>query len=219
MQYKYGRYGIENLMLYITITMLAVFLAQMLLQIAIIDFLSFNSAYILQGQVWRVITFIFVPVVGTHPIFILLMLYVYYFLGNSLEGEWGKFSFTLYYLIGIICAVIGGFIVGTTSNQYLNLSLLLAFAQLFPNMEFRLFFLIPVKVKYIGYVMWILYALALVYALVNLDLPLLAALLAALLNFFLFFGQDIIGRFSNWMKYRGRRRQFRQNKRRYPNQW
>ena len=219
MQYKYGRrYGIENLMLYITITMLAVYLAEALLGIPAFGFLMFHRGLIFQGEIWRIITFIFLPL-PANPIWVLLSLYIYYFMGNSLEGEWGKFSFTLYYAFGIIGAIIAGFLTGATSNYYLNLSLLLAFAQLFPDTEFRIFFLFPVKVKYIGYVMWIIYGLVLIFALITLNLPQVAAILAALLNFFLFFGGDIHGKLKNWLKYRSRRRQFKNDRKRYPNQW
>jgi len=218
MQYKYGRYGIDNLMLYIAVTMLAVFLAEMLLPVPATSFLAFSRSLILEGQVWRVLTFIFIPM-PTHPLFLLVSLAVYYFLGRSLEDQWGRFSFTLYYVFGIIGAIIAGFLTGSVSNYYLNLSLLLAFASLFPNAEFRLFFLIPVKVKYIGYVLWIFYALALIIALISLNLAAVAALIASLANFFLFFGEELLERFRNWKKYRSRRQQFRRDKNRYNDRW
>jgi membrane associated rhomboid family serine protease len=149
----------------------------------------------------------------------LLSLYVYYFLGSSLEQQWGRFSFTVYYALGILGAILAGFITGVATNTYLNLSLLLAFAQLFPDVEFRIFFLIPVKVKYIGYVSWILYALALFAALINLDWPQAAAILASLLNFFLFFGPDILDNLRQWVKYSGRRRQWRRDVRGNRDRW
>jgi len=218
MQYKYRNYGIENLMMYITITMLAVYLAQTLLDIPVVGFIFFDRGLILQGEVWRVITFVFQPL-NSNPIWLFISLYVYYFLGTSLEREWGTFSFNIYYFIGILGAIIAGFLVGTATNLFINTALLLAFAQLFPDTEFRLFFLIPVKVKYIGYATWIIYGISLIVALVSLDFPMVAAILASLANFFVFFGGDISGKLRTWLKYRGRRRQFKKDKRRYPNQW
>ena len=218
MQYKYGRYGIENLMMYITVTMLAVFLSEMLLRIPASQYLYFDRALILRGQIWRTLTFIFLPL-NSSPLFILLTLYVYYFLGNALEGQWGKFQFTLYYAIGILGAILSGFLTGYATNTYLNLSLLLAFAQLFPDVEFRIFFLVPVKVKYIGYVNWILYGISLLFALFHLDLPQIAAILASLLNFFLFFGPDVRDNLARWLKYSGRRRQFKRDTRDYRDRW
>jgi hypothetical protein len=210
LQYKYSGCGIENLMMYITITMLAVYLAREMFAVPTFEYMSFHRGAILQGQIWRVLTFVFLPV-RDNPFMVFLFLYVYYFMGRALENEWGTFSFNVFYLFGIIGAIIGGFITGFTTNYYLNMSILLAFAYLFPNMEFRIFFLIPVKVKYIGYVMWILYAIALFQAIIHLHLPNIVAILAALINFFIFFGPDIYSQYLTWQKYRGRRRQFRQS--------
>ena len=211
LQYKYGRYGIENLMMYIVVTMLAVYLAEMILGVPASWYMFFHRGLILQGQVWRIISFVFLPVGGGNPFMVFLMLYVFYFLGRTLENEWGTFSFNVYYLFGVIGAIIAGFLAGAVNNQYIYMSILLAFAYLFPNMEFRLFFLIPVKVKYIGYVMWILYAIDLFFALINFSLSNILALIASLVNFFIFFGPDIYSQYLTWKKYQGRRRQFRES--------
>ena len=216
MQYKYSRYGIENLMMYVTVTMLAVFLAESLLQIPASIYLSFDRSLIFKGQVWRLLSFIFEPPNST-PLFMLFALYMYYFFGGSLENEWGTFSFNIYYALGVIGAIIGGLITGYTGNAYLNLSLMLAFAQLFPDMELRLFFLIPVKIKYIGYATWIIYAIALLSSLINLDWPEALAIIMALVNFFIFFGNDFIRRLRDWRRYSGRRRQFKRDVRQNPN--
>jgi hypothetical protein len=174
-------------------------------------YMNFHRGLILEGQIWRIITFLFLPIGGGNPFLVLLSLYVFYFLGNTLENEWGAFSFSMYYAFGIAGAIIAGFISGVGNNQYIYMSILLAFAQLFPNMEFRMFFLIPIKVKYIGYVTWILYGLGLLAAIAAFDLPEVAAILVSLINFFLFFGPDLYSSFLTWNKYRGRRRQFRQS--------
>ena len=216
MQYKYSRYGVENLMMYVTVTMLAVYLAEMLLQMPATEYLAFSRPLIFQGQVWRILTFIFQPPAST-PIFILFALYMYYFFGGSLENEWGTFSFNIYYVLGILGAIIGGFITGYTNNFYLNLSLMLAFAQLFPDMELRIFFLIPVKIKYIGYATWIIYALALLFALTHFDWSEAVAIIMALVNFFIFFGENFINRMRENVRYRGRRRQFKRDIRQNPN--
>ena len=212
LQYKYSRYGIENLMMYIVIVMLAVYLAQMMQIVPMAyAYIYFDRGLILSGQIWRVLTFIFMPIAADSTFFMLIALYMFYYLGNALEREWGTFRFNIYFLFGVLGAIIAGFITRIGTNQYIYMSILLAFAQLFPNMELRLFFLIPVKVKYIGYVTLIIYGMSLLGALINLDYMTMAAIIASLANFFIFFGPDIHSRFLTWKKYYGRRRDFRQN--------
>lgn len=214
MQYKYSRFGIENLMLYITITMLAVFLSELLFKIPAVAYLHFNRALILRGQVWRLFTWVFLP--PSNQLFlIILSLYVFYSIGNALESQWGKFSFSLYYLIGIIGTIIAGFIGGVATNSYLNTSLLLAFAQLFPDMQFLLFFLVPIKAKYIGYVSLIFYAISMIYALINLNFAEAIAIVASLLNFLIFFGPDMFDNFRQWLQNRKASKAWRNSNNRF----
>jgi len=183
---RIGRHYIPNLMRYLTLAMLGVFILEYLpLRRSAWQLLYFNRDLILQGQVWRLITFIFLPPTG-NPFWILFSLYFYYFLGDSLENHWGGARFNLYYLIGIIGSVISGFLTGYTTNEYLNLSLLLAFAVLYPEMEFTLFFILPVKVKWIGGA-WAIY---LIYQLITQPMTYKLALILSLLPFVLFFGKQ-----------------------------
>jgi len=216
MQYKYSRYGIENLMMYVTVTMLAVYLADLLLNIPAMEYISFSRAHIFDGQVWRLLSFVFTPP-SDSPIFLFFALYMYYFFGTALENEWGTFSFNIYYLLGILGAIVGGLLTGFSSNSYLNLSLMLAFAQLAPNLELRIFFMIPVKIKYIGYATWIIYAIGFLFSLVMRDWAGAVAVLMSMINFFIFFGEDIIKRFREWQRYGKRRRQFKRDVRQNPN--
>jgi membrane associated rhomboid family serine protease len=197
-------------MLYISITMLTVFLADMLLGVGLSGWLTFNRDLIFSGQVWRIITFIFLPP-ASQPIFILFTLYFYYFIGGALENEWGPSRFTFYYLCGVIGNIVAGMIAGSASNIYLNMSLFLAFAQLYPEHQIMLFFILPVKIKYIAYVDWALYGIALLFAIIRMDLSGCLSIAASLLNFFLFFGPDLMDKFNNWRRYRGRRKDFKRN--------
>ncbi|WRS27236.1 rhomboid family intramembrane serine protease [Oscillospiraceae bacterium MB08-C2-2] len=209
---KWGRYGIDSLMIYVTVTMLAIYLTQWILNIPIYQYLYFSRPLILSGQIWRVVTFLFLPPVSSSFLLVLISLYFFYFIGNSLEDTWGRFYFTVYYLLGAVGAIIAGFISGIGDNTYLNLSLFLAFAQLFPDFEVRVFFLFPLKVKYLAYLDWGLFALSFIFG----GWSSRAAILMSMVHFFVFFGPDIWRRFQTRRKYGPARRKFRQQNRDNP---
>ena len=208
---KYGRYAIPNLMLYLTATMLAVFLFDSIMStrgIALSDYLYLSRALVFQGQIWRLITFLVVPV-SSGLFWVLITLFFYYFIGTALESQWNTFYFNAYFILGALGAIIASMITGTGTNTYVYSSLLLAYAQLFPDSEFTLFFLIPIKARYIGYATWILYALALIGAVLVANWSGCMALIASLINFFIFFGPTFLGDFRNHMQFRNRRREFK----------
>lgn len=153
---KYGRYAIHNLMYYIIILYIVGYLVDMLNPGFFYSYLSLNVEAILHGQVWRLVTFLAQPM-DTSLIFLVFALHLYYMIGQHLEAQWGTFRFNLYFFAGVLFHIIAAFVVyfvtgvsmpiGTT---YLNLSLFFAFAAIYPNVEFLLFFIIPVKVKYLA---------------------------------------------------------------------
>lgn len=201
---RFGRFGIPNLMMYITSTILVLSLVEMFGGVPIHRWLSFDRALILRGQVWRLITFLFVDNSGS-LFSLILMLYFYYWIGTRLEYAWGEFQFTLYYLLGAVGAILGGFLTGYSSATYLNLSIFLAYAALFPDEEIFFMMFLPIKVK------WLAWLDGAVFAAVLLFRPLsgkLAALLA-LGNFALFFWPYISGTVRNYFKYRKVRDNFR----------
>jgi membrane associated rhomboid family serine protease len=202
-------------MIYITGTMLAVYMAENLTRLPISNLLYFSRELILQGQVWRLVTFIFLPPRNGMILWVLLALYFYYFIGNSLESVWGKTRFTMYYLCGAIGAMLAGFITGFGENMYLNLSMFLAFAALFPNHEIMLFFVLPIKVKYLAY----LDAAMLLFSFIASDWPGRAAILASLLNLLLFFGDNFIKWIKDWKRYGINRMNFRRNAKNYRDYW
>ena len=188
---KMGRFYISGLMKIIVFGMAGVFLLDLFFSRSVTasDLLSFNKALILQGQVWRLVTFVFIPE-GTSPSFIFFTLYFYYLIGTALENRWGSRRFNLYYLIGILGADLGGMLTGYGTSHYLNLSLFLAFACLYPDFEILLFFVLPVKIKYIAY----LDAAYLAYRLFFLSWAGRGSVLLSFLPFFLFFGEDLFFR-------------------------
>ena len=185
---KLGRWYIPGLMKYICFGMAGIYVLDLIFAsrgVSASVFLMFNRDLILRGQIWRLISFVLIPPASS-PITILFALYFYYFLGTALENRWGSRRFNLYYLIGIVGADIGGMILGYNTNLYLNLSLFLSFACLYPDAEMLLFFILPVKARYIGYVD----AAFLIYLFITGSWPMRLNLVASLLPFILFFGRD-----------------------------
>ena len=190
---KHPRLGIPRLMLYIVIGNIVVFFFNTFSMGTFSAMLDFSRPLILQGQVWRLFTFIFVPMY-TDPrdvLFLALSLYFYYFIGSVLEQEWGSTKFTLFYFMGVLFNIAAGFVVGVTTMHYVNLSLIFAFATLYPDMRFLLFFIIPVKIKWLAWLdaAWFVVDI-LQFSLVGLY-PLILLPAVAFLNYFLFFWSDI----------------------------
>lgn len=193
-----SKIAVDNLMLIIIGAMAIVYVAGTVYpELAIM--LSFDRAAILQGQVWRVITFVFIYS-GT-PLNMLLFAYFYWWIGSTLEASWGRDKFCTYYYVGVIALIAAGFICGYSTAAYLNLSLFFAFAMLAPDQEVLLFFIIPVKVKWLAWIdaAYFLYMFIFGGALTRVIIA------ATLLNFFLFFHDDFIRRtklFIQDMKWR-----------------
>ena len=168
--------------------------------------LFFDRTAILHGQIWRIVSFVFLPE-SLNPISMLFWLYLYWMLGSSLESYWGGFRFNVYYFSGVIFAIIAGFITGYVTNQYLNLSLFLAIAILNPNMQLLLFFFIPVKMKWLGW----LYAALLLYNFIFNGWNTRIVIVISLLNIALFFGGDFYRKIRDRFRYRKVRKNFKNN--------
>lgn len=185
---KFGHLAIRGLMLYIVALNLAVFL------LALVDpsgnltgKLALVPSQVFKGEVWRLITYIFIPP-SASVLWILFTLYFYYLIGTSLEHEWGSFRFNVYYFVGMIGTTCAAFITGGQATAvYLNLSLFLAFASLYPNYEILLFFLVPVKMKYLAWLNWLFIA----YTVVFQPIPMKIAAIVSIINYFVFFGTEL----------------------------
>ena len=187
--YKKRNKGIPNLMLYIALgTALVYIMSQMSGNYLLYNLLVFNRQLILRGQIWRLFTY---PL--TYRIDNLMLmavsLFCYYSLGRAMESIWGTLRFNLFYFTGVVlmdiyCMIFGG----TASVTYLNLSLFLSYATLFPDAQFLLFFIIPVKA-------WIFALFDLAIVLVDLVIypfPYNLFSVISLANYFLFFGKDVV---------------------------
>lgn len=205
LEYKYGRRAIPHLMYMLSGVMLAVYLLDLFLPGAPVQsLLALDMGLVAQGQIWRLITFIFLPP-SSSPLWILFNLYFYCLLGNALESEWGSFRFNVFYLCGIIGTILAAVITGYGTNHFLNLSLFLAFAALYPDFELLLFFFIPIKVKYLALIDLVYYAGALVFGTWSSR----AAIVMSLLNVVLFFGGDFLRGLKQRAGYWKTRRNFR----------
>jgi membrane associated rhomboid family serine protease len=136
-----------------------------------------------QGELWRLVTYIFIPQTSS-AFWVFFLLLFMWFLATALEEHWGALKLNVFYLVGMIgCTIAAFFFGGGSSNTFLNLSLFFAFATIAPNYEIFLFFILRVRVKYIA---WVLAGmLALQFAL--LPLPAKMAMAASLANYLLFF--------------------------------
>lgn len=211
---RHPRWGIPGLMRYIIIGNVLIYLLDAFsLQGGAVatSLFCFDSAAILSGQVWRIVTFLFIPAFRSNLFFFAIALYFYYFIGTALEREWGANRFTIFYLFGALMNLILGFVTGAASMSYVNLSLFFAFATLYPDLQVLLFFLIPVKVKWLAWFNAAFFVLSIVRYLMAGKLLLALLPVVAILNYLLFFAGDISGFLS-----RGRQRTGWQRARRGP---
>ena len=169
------RFGIPNLMRVIVIGNVAVYVLMLLTQANdanALSFLTFNLNALLHGEVWRLVTFVFVPAYSS-PFALLISLYFYYWIGSTLERQWGTAKFNLYYISGALLTVLGVVLASLiTGNPYLtaagtgyvNLSMFFAFAFLFPDTTVLLFFILPVRMKWLAYLDGALFAFDIIKA-------------------------------------------------------
>ena len=208
LEYKFGRICIPNLMLYIVIAIGAAYIVNLCVpNIYLPYYMIFSRELIFAGEWWRIITWIFMPD-DINPVFLILSLYFYYFIGMGLEHRWGSFKFNIYYLFGILFTIAGGFISGATTNMWLNYSLFFAFAVLYPDMEVRLFFIIPVKMKWLALLDLVFFVVYLVIGTVFDRV----AILVSMLNFFLFFYQDFGRMIKNQIYYFKHKQKYKNNR-------
>ena len=204
---KLRRYTIPNLMKYITIGQGLVYILMYVwptLGYTVRSMISLSRSAILRGQIWRLVTFVFDPP-SSSPIFVLFALYFYYMIGTGLELRWGKVRFNLYYGVGMLCAVIACLLTGYADNTYLNLSLFLAYAAMFPNEEVYLFGILPLKMKILALIDVLLYLRAFIVG----GASARVTIVLCLLNVFLFLGGDLIQTIRRESQYWKTRRNFR----------
>ena len=197
---KFSKYAVSNLTMYLIFGYVAGYVISRLAP-GILNYLILDPYQVLHGQVWRLVTWVLVPPSTQGVLFYAIMMLFYYQLGMNLEHTWGVFRYNVYIFGGILYTVIGavftwlimsmygnaeimGVLVGTqVSTYYICMSIFLAFAVCYPNMQVMLYFIIPIKMKWMAYV----YALLMVLDLIQSTWPRRIVMVMSLLNFGIFF--------------------------------
>ncbi len=147
--------------------------------------LELDPNRVMHGEVWRLISYLFIPPT-MHPIFLFFALYFLWIMSDGLEQEWGAFRLNVFYVCGMIATTVVAFFItrNSVTNTFLNLSIFLAFATVLPDFEVLLFFILPVKVKWLG----LLSAAFIVIEIVLSPYPACLVPVVSLANYLLFFG-------------------------------
>ncbi|MDD6660931.1 MAG: hypothetical protein PUE72_04250 [Lachnospiraceae bacterium] len=215
MERKYGRYAIRNLPMIMVVLYVVGYVIELFLPSALSLF-QLEPYDILHGQIWRLVTWVIIPP-SSLDIFTIIMLYFYFSLGRTLEQTWGAFRFNLYIFSGMFFTAVGAFILygalyAMTGSQvygignffstyYINMSIFLAFALTYPDLQVMLYFLIPIRIKWMG----LLYGVLILADLVRGNWASRVAIIASLFNFIVFY--LISGRLNRFSPHQVHRRQ------------
>lgn len=204
---KLRRYAIRDLMKIIVFgqgILYALMMVMPTLGYRLYRLMTLTRSGLFAGQIWRLVTFVFVPP-SSSPIFVVFSLYFYYMIGSALESRWGKVKFNLYYLIGMLAAVIACLLTGYASNTFLNLSLFFAYAVMYPDAEVLLFMILPIKMKYLALIDAALYLHQFIVGSASTRIT----IVLCLANVFLFLGGDLIQTIRRESRYWKTRYNFR----------
>ena len=212
---KYGRYAIQNLPMIMVVLYVAGYVIDLFFP-STLSLFQLEPYDILHGQIWRLVTWVIIPP-SSLDIFTIIMLYFYFSLGRTLEQTWGAFRFNLYIFSGMFFTAAGAFILygalyAMTGSQvygignffstyYINMSIFLAFALTYPDLQVMLYFLIPIRIKWMG----LLYGILILADLVRGNWASRVAIIASLFNFIIFY--LISGRLDRFSPHQIHRRQ------------
>lgn len=209
LRWKLERYAIPNLTLYLIIGYGIGYL-MLLLAPAAYYYMMLDPFLVLRGQIWRLVTWVLIPPDTSNLFFVLIMLYLYYSLGNLLERIWGTYKYNVYIFSGILFSVLGAFVLwlystlvgaqylmpgiymlangqivnfGQVSTYYINMGIFLACAASIPDVQVLLMFLFPIKVKWLG----ILYGAMLIVQCIQGGIVTWIVSVFSLLNFLILF--------------------------------
>lgn len=194
-------FGIPNLMLYIVIGNVGVYLFSRFSPAGanLYHLLAFHLSGVMHGQIWRLISFVFIPNVGS-AFSLLISCYFYYWIGSVLERQWGTAKFTVYYVSGMILAMVGTAILSLIygnpliplyGTYYINLAMFFAFAVLYPETQVLLFFIIPIRMKILAIIDACLFAYDIFFYIVQGNFAGAIVPILALMNFAIFFWPEI----------------------------
>lgn len=206
LEQKYGKYGgINNLTLYVIICYVIGYIIS-IVNSGLLTWFTLNPEKILHGQIWRLVTWIFLPPSNGGVFwFVIAILFLYYPIGTSLEHTWGSLRYTIYIASGMVFTIIGAFALyliavygmgydGVSdgvwnyfTTYYISVSVFLAYGVSFPNMRVMLYFIIPIKMSWMS----IFYGVMIIYEMISyirMGAWFMAVLIvASLLNFVIYF--------------------------------
>ena len=190
---KFGRYAIRNLTTYVIFTYILGYLLE-LISPQLVAYMYLIPEYVLKGEVWRIVTWLLIPPAPL-SLFTIITLFFYYSIGKALEDSMGDFAYNLYIFGGVIITILTTFVMyfvapvfhfrylGTPTTYYLAMSIYLAFAVTFPETRVYLFFILPVKIKWLGYI----YVAILLLTLYEGNASTRVMIISSLANFLIFF--------------------------------
>ena len=191
------RLGIPNLMRFIVAANAAIYLLSIFDRSGLLlQFLMMDAQAVLHGQVWRLVTYALAPTSG--GFWLIVSLFFYYWLGSTLEQLWGSAKFTIYYLSGVLltalAAILAYFIDGVSlpilGASYVNTALFFAYALTYPDTIINIYFIIPIKMKWLAILEAVLYALSVIQSIAAGYWGMALLPVVALLNLLIFFSPD-----------------------------
>lgn len=200
MESKFGRFAVPNLTVILIIGQVFLYAAQYIQgnqpNVDVLDKVRLFPAEVLQGQAWRLVTFLFDPPI-TNLIFAFFFWYLFYFMGSTLEAAWGTFRYNLFLFVGYLASLTAAFVAyyvtganAPANNGFLYGTVFLAFARLYPDFVINIMLVLPVKIRWLAILAWIGYGLNFLGG----DWMVRGMIAASVANYFLFFGSDIWSR-------------------------
>lgn len=185
---KFGRFTFPHLLLVLLAGQCISVLFVVSGTISFTDLKLIGANVLYLGEYYRLFTFLIDPL-ETNPIWFFIFINITWLTGSALQNDWGDFRFNLFLFVSWIGSVITAFLIPSmpVTNFYFFEVLWLAFAKLYPNFQVRIFFVLPVKAKYLGYLGWALIALTLIGD----DGYRWLAISSAIIPYLLFFGKDL----------------------------
>lgn len=192
LEHRFGHYAIPNLMLYVIVGQIAVMVFQLAQPEGPHLIFSLIPARVMQGEVWRLVTFLIDWPAEIPLLFLPFYWMILHMMGMALEQTWGVFRLNLFVLTGYLLTLIATFAAWPfdptliATNYFLYTALFLAFARYYPEMEFRLFYVLPIKVKWLAYMYWAKLAIMAYTGTWGTR----ALMIAIIVNYFAFFWRD-----------------------------
>jgi hypothetical protein len=168
---------------------------------ALVSRASLVWSLVLQGEVWRLVTFLIIPV-SFSPLWLFFALYIFYMFGTALEQHWGVVRYNTFLMLGALLTIAAAGLVPNlpVDGTFLYGTVFLAFATYNPNFTLNLFFVLPVKVKWLAWLQAAGYGLAFLVG----GMAAKLLVLASIGNYLIFFAPKAIA----WFRHRDRRKKW-----------